>query len=253
MADNSLNQPVLLRATSLSAASIPIGWTPAYRDYTLSQAADFTAVAGKANEAGQGAYDAQVKNDAQDVQLLDHEIRLGDAEAQIQNLSTRLTSAEAAIVSLDGRVTAAESDIDFLTSELIAAQGDIADLQTDVSSLQSDVSAQGLRLTQAESDITDIQADYVSMAATAAQSLASSLGVAASFSIDGVKVLGPRQTGWTAGTGSPNLAAFNADLTFTVGAAYSQTEVQAIANALLAAQQRILALEQALRTHGLIN
>lgn len=253
MADNSLNQPVLLRATSLSAASIPIGWTPAYRDYTLSQAADFTAVAGKANEAGQGAYDAQARNDAQDVQLLDHEIRLGDAEAQIQSLGTRLTSAEAAIVSLDGRVTAAESDIEFLTNELIAAQGDIADLQADVSTLQTDVSDQGLRLTQAETDIDDIQADYVSRAATSAQSLASSLGVATSFSIDGVKVLGPRQTGWTVGTGAGNLGAFNADLAFTVGAAYSQTEVQAIATELIAARQRILALEQALRTHGLIN
>lgn len=253
MADNSLNQPILLRSTSLSAASIPIGWTPAYRDYTLSQASDFTAVAGKANEAGQGAYDAQVRNDAQDVQLLDHEIRLGDAEAQIQSQGVRLTSAEAAIISLDGRVTAAESDIDFLTNELIAAQGDIADLQTDVSSLQSDVSAQGLRLTQAESDIEDIQADYVSKTVTTAQSLASSLGVAASFSIDGVKVLGPRQTGWTAGTGTPNLGAFNADQAFAVGATYSQAEVQAIANELIAARKRILALEQAMRTHGQID
>lgn len=253
MADNSLNQPVMLRATSLSAASIPIGWTPAYRDYTLSQAADFTAVAGKANDAGSGAYDAQVKNDQQDVQLLDHEIRLGDAEAQIQNLSTRLTSAEAAIVSLDGRVTAAESDIEFLTNELIAVQGDIADLQTDVSSLQSDVADQGLRLTAAETDIDNIQVDYVSKTATVAQSLASSLGVATSFSIDGVKVLGPRQTGWTPGTGAANLGAFNADQSFTVSAAYSQAEVQAIATELIAARKRILALEQAMRNHGLIN
>ncbi|AUZ69928.1 MULTISPECIES: hypothetical protein [Citrobacter freundii complex] len=253
MANDALNQPVILRATSLVASSLPIGSSPAYQQYILSQALDFTNVANKANEAGDGAYDAQVRNDQQDVQLLDHEIRLGDAEAQIQNHETRITSAEAAIVSLDGRVTAAESDIEFLTNELIAVQGDIADLQTDVSSLQSDVSNQGVRLTQAETDIDDIQADYVSKTAIAAQSLASSLGVATSFSIDGVKVLGPKQTGWTAGTGSPNLGVFNADQSFTVGAAYSQTEVQAIATELIAARKRILALEQALRTHGLIN
>lgn len=253
MANNALNTPVIVRAIGLTASSLPRGSTPAYEQYILSQVLDFTNVANKANEAGDGAYDAQVRNDQQDVQLLDHEIRLGDAEAQIQNHETRITSAEAAIVSLDGRVTAAESDIDFLTNELIAAQGDIADLQTDVSSLQSDVSAHGLRLTQAESDIEDIQADYVSKTVTTAQSLASSLGVAASFSIDGVNVLGPRQTGWTAGTGTPNLGAFNADQAFAVGATYSQAEVQAIANELIAARKRILALEQAMRTHGQID
>lgn len=253
MANNALNEPVVVRAVGLTASSLPRGSTPAYEQYILSQVLDSTSVAQKANDAGSGAYDAQVKNEAQDVQLLDHEIRLGDAEAQIQSLGTRLTSAEAAIVSLNGRVTAAESDIEFLTNELIAVQGDIADLQTDVSSLQSDVSDQGVRLTQAETDIDDIQADYVSRAATAAQSLASSLGVATSFSIDGVKVLGPRQTGWAAGSGTANLGAFNADQSFTVGAAYSQAEVQAIATELIAARKRILALEQAMRNHGLIN
>lgn len=253
MANNSLNTPVTVRAIGLAASSLPRGSTPAYEQYILSQVIDFTNVANKANEAGDGAYDAQVRNDQQDVQLLDHEIRLGDAEAQIQSLGTRLTSAEAAIVSLDGRVTAAESDIEFLTNELIAVQGDVATLQTDVTTLQGEVADHETRLTQAETDIDDIQADYVSKTATASQSLASSLGVAASFSIDGVKVLGPRQTGWTAGTGSPNLAAFNADLTFTVGTAYSQAEVQAIATELIATRKRLLALELVMRTHGLIN
>lgn len=253
MANNALNTPVIVRAIGLTASSLPRGSTPAYEQYILSQVLDFTNVANKANEAGDGAYDAQVRNDAQDVQLLDHEIRLGDAEAQIQSLGTRLTSAEAAIVSLDGRVTAAESDIEFLTNELIAVQGDVATLQTDVTTLQGEVADHETRLTQAETDIDDIQADYVSKTATAAQSLASSLGVATSLSIDGVKVLGPRQTGWTAGTGTANLGAFNADLSFAVGAEYSQTEVQAIATELIAARKRILALEQAMRTHGLIN
>lgn len=73
MADESLNQPVILRAININASSIPIGWSPAYKQYILSQAVDFTNVAGKANEAGQGAYDAQVKNDEQDVTLADHE------------------------------------------------------------------------------------------------------------------------------------------------------------------------------------
>lgn len=54
--------------------------------------------------------------------------------------------------------------------------------------------------------------------------------------ITGSRVIGPRQLGWTAGTGTPSVAAFNA------------------ATATLAqVASRVLAIEQALRTHGLIN
>lgn len=56
------------------------------------------------------------------------------------------------------------------------------------------------------------------------------------ISINGVKVVGSRETGWTAGTGTPNKGAFAAD---------TATAAQAA--------QRVLALEQALRAHGLIN
>lgn len=157
MADNSLNQPVILRAINLSAASIPIGWSPAYTQYILSQAADFTAVAGKANDAGQGAYDAQVKNDQQDVQLLDHEIRLGNAEAQLQNHETRITSAEAAILSLDSRLTTAENDIDFLTDEVIDLQTDVTALQADVGTLQTDVTALQGDVSSLETDVAALQ------------------------------------------------------------------------------------------------
>ncbi|GEM_PF-568001 len=159
MANNALNTPVIVRAVGLTASSLPRGSTPAYEQYILSQVLDFTNVANKANEAGDGAYDAQVRNDAQDVQLLDHEIRLGNAEAQLQNHETRITSAEAAIVSLDGRVTAAESDIDFLTSELIALQGDVATLQTDVSGLQTDVSGLQTDVSGLQTDVSGLQTD----------------------------------------------------------------------------------------------
>lgn len=56
------------------------------------------------------------------------------------------------------------------------------------------------------------------------------------YKYNGVQVLGPRATGWTAGTGTPNKGAFAAD---------TATAAQAA--------QRVLAIEQALRTHGLIN
>lgn len=232
MADDKLKDPVVIRALGINAASLPPGFPMAYQRYVLDQALDFNNVAEKANEAGQGAYDGQHKNDEQDAELAIHESRLDDAEATLGNHEFRITTAENNITSLDTRLTTAENDIDFITDEIV-------DIET--------------RLTQTETDISDIQADYVSKSATTTQELLSPLGIATSFSIDGIKVLGPQQTGWTPGTGTPNLNAFDADLNFSVGATYSQTELQAIANALVEVRQRLLALEQSDRTHGLID
>jgi hypothetical protein len=59
---------------------------------------------------------------------------------------------------------------------------------------------------------------------------------ATSFQVGGTKVIGARETGWTAGTGTPNKGAYNADTA-----------------TLLQVAQRVLAISQALRNHGLIN
>lgn len=47
--------------------------------------------------------------------------------------------------------------------------------------------------------------------------------------------------------------AFNANRAYTVSATYTQSEVSALATGLQQARQRIKALEDAIRTHGLIN
>ena len=246
MADDKLKDPVVIRALGINAASLPPGFPMAYQRYVLDQAQDFNNVAEKANEAGQGAYDGQQKNDEQDAELAIHESRLDDAEATLGNHEFRITTAENNITSLDTRLTTAENDIDFITDEIV-------DIETRLDGIDTEIADHESRLTQAETDISDIQADYVSKSATTTQEILSPLGIATSFSIDGVKVLGPQQTGWTPGTGTPNLNAFDADLNFSVGAAYSQTELQAIVDALVEVRQRLLALEQSDRTHGLID
>lgn len=68
MADPSLNTPVIIQATRLDASILPRNvFSQSYLLYVIAQGTDVGAIAGKANEAGQGAYDAQVKNDEQDV------------------------------------------------------------------------------------------------------------------------------------------------------------------------------------------
>lgn len=137
MADSNLNAPVIIQATRLDTSVLPRNiFSQSYLLYVIAQGTDVGNVANKANEAGQGAYDAQVRNDEQDVILVDHEIRLASAEAKIQDHETRITNAEAAIVGLDSRLTTAENDIDYLTDEVVAIQNTLSDHETRIDALE---------------------------------------------------------------------------------------------------------------------
>ncbi|HCH6791046.1 TPA: hypothetical protein NK783_002221 [Escherichia coli] len=137
MADSNLNVPVIIQATRLDTSVLPRNiFSQSYLLYVIAQGTDVGNVANKANEAGQGAYDAQVRNDEQDVILVDHEIRLASAEAKIQDHETRITNAEAAIVSLDSRLTTAENDIDYLTDEVVVIQNTLSDHETRIDALE---------------------------------------------------------------------------------------------------------------------
>ncbi|EFC3748309.1 hypothetical protein D1383_25630 [Escherichia coli] len=137
MADSNLNVPVIIQATRLDTSVFPRNiFSQSYLLYVIAQGTDVGNVANKANEAGQGAYDAQVRNDEQDVILVDHEIRLASAEAKIQDHETRITNAEAAIVGLDSRLTTAENDIDYLTDEVVAIQNTLSDHETRIDALE---------------------------------------------------------------------------------------------------------------------
>ncbi|EEC8230202.1 tail needle knob protein [Escherichia coli] len=137
MADSNLNVPVIIQATRLDTSVLPRNiFSQSYLLYVIAQGTDVGNVANKANEAGQGAYDAQVRNDEQDVILVDHEIRLASAEAKIQDHETRITNAEAAIVGLDSRLTTAENDIDYLTDEVVVIQNTLSDHETRIDALE---------------------------------------------------------------------------------------------------------------------
>lgn len=247
MADPSLNQPVILRAININAASIPIGWSPAYTQYILSQAADFTSVADKANEAGKGAYDAQVKNDEQDVTLADHEGRITANTNAINLLEVRLTTAE-------GKIVVLRSDVDYLLNEVIDIQADIVTLQGDVTAIQDDYVSKTETANQTVQPVSgSLIIGTISTPTADKLQVAGSENVSVSYKVSGLQVVGARQTGWTASTGTPLLGAFNANQAYTVSATYTQSEVSAMATGLQQARQRIKALEDAMRTHGLIN
>lgn len=143
MADQNLNEPVIVRAVSLNASSIPVGWSPAYTQYILSQAIDFTNVAGKANEAGQGAYEAQVKNDEQDVTLADHEGRITANTQAIQLLDVRLTTAE-------GKIDVLRNDVDYLIGEVADIETTLADHETRITANEAELADHETRINALE-------------------------------------------------------------------------------------------------------
>lgn len=275
MADDNLTTPVVIQATRIDATLVPESFTPVYRDYVVNQGTDMGKVADKANEAGQGAYDAQVKNDEQDVVLDNHEVRITAAEETLVNHEQRITAAEATLVNHEQRITAAEAELADHETRISANEAELADHETRITQNTNDISALDTRMDTAEGDIDTLETNSISKAVSTSQSVQATGGsllvgnvptpttdklqvggdvnVSGSYKVAGLPVLGARQTGWTAATGTANKGAFNADPSFTVGATYSQAEVQALADALKAACQRIKALEDMARTHGMIN
>lgn len=152
-ADGGLKIPVVVTALGVNASSLPAVFSQAYQYYVLSQATDFVNVAGKANEAGQGAYDAQVRNDEQDVILVEHESRITAAEAKLVNHEIRITEAESNIAALDVRLTTAESDIDFITDELVDIEAELADHETRITQNEADIVALKYATTRKKSEV----------------------------------------------------------------------------------------------------
>lgn len=72
------------------------------------------------------------------------------------------------------------------------------------------------------------------------------------YEIDGTQVVGPRDTGWSADTGTADKSAHATYTSPTISNPPTQAEVQAISDALQAATQQIKALKDALILHGLL-
>ncbi|MGY9341456.1 tail needle knob protein [Citrobacter braakii] len=144
MADPSLNTPVIIQATRLDASILPRNvFSQSYLLYVIAQGTDVGAIAGKANEAGQGAYDAQVKNDEQDVTLADHEGRITVNTNAIQLLDVRLTTAE-------GKIDVLRNDVDFLIDE-------VADIETTLANHETRITANEAELANHETRIDALE------------------------------------------------------------------------------------------------
>lgn len=232
MANENLSTPIEIQASYIVPNILPDNFSETYRRIVLSGADDMVKVAGRANEAGVEALDAQVKNDEQDIILDDHEERLGDAEQTIILHGNQLANHES-------RITKTEDDLSKLEVRVLNVEQDIDGLKIKIQDL--------------DGQISEIKVDYVSLSKTEKQKLSSPIDVSTSYSVNGTKVVGDRVTGFTSATGTSLKGSFNANQSYSFSADYTQSEIQTLANGLVEARQRIKALEDALRTHGLID
>lgn len=210
-ANPDLTNPISVKTSYITPDVLPLNFSETYRRIVLSGAEDIRKVVNRANEAGQEAYSAQVKNEEQDRILNNHE--------------NRITKTEEGLASLEVRVLNIENDVNGLK----------------------------IKIQDLDGKVSEILVDYVSLSKTITQNLSSPLNVKTSYSVNGEKVIGHRFTGFTSATGAALKGAFNADQSFSISEDYNQSEIQTLANALIAARQRIKALEDALRSHGLID
>lgn len=241
MADEPIK--VNVQSRRIDSTILPNTFSQPYRLYIIQQNADMLSLADAANNAGELAYEATVKNEQQDVILEDHESRISALRVEVDDHEIRITGNTSAISALSLRVTTAE--------------GDITTLQTDVSAIQSDYVSKSSSANQVVQSTGGslLVGNIASPTADKLQVLGSE-NVSASYKVAGLQVVGARNTGWTASTGAASKAGINGSTTYTVSATYTQSEVQAIATGLQQARQLIVALQTALGAtsgHGLIN
>lgn len=232
MANENLSTPIEIQASYIVPNILPDNFSETYRRIVLSGADDMAKVAGRANEAGAEAFDAQNRNDEQDVVLEDHEERLGEAEQTIVEHGIQLANHEE-------RITKTEEDL--------------SKLEVRVLNVEQDVDGLKIKIQDLDGQISEIKVDYVSLSKTEKQKLLSPIDVSTSYSVNGTKVVGSRVNGFTAATGTAFKGSFNANQSYSFSADYTRSEMQALASGVVEARQRIKALEDALRSHGLID
>ncbi len=158
MADDGLKEPVIIQATRLDASILPRNvFTQSYLLYVIAQGTDIGNVAGKANEAANGAWEAQVKNDEQDIILEDHEARITAAEATLIDHEQRITAAEETLENHETRITAAEAELVNHEGRISANESELANHETRIAQNTTDIAGLGARLTTAEGNITTLQ------------------------------------------------------------------------------------------------
>ncbi|QHR68065.1 hypothetical protein sortregn_43 [Escherichia phage sortregn] len=141
----------------------------------------------------------------------------------------------------------------------IAEQQRIRNDQQDneIDNLEGQVSSLATRVTEAENQVDTLAQQVeafdsivIKNNVDTLQIMDGPLSIGTEIRVNNVKVMGGRQTGWTAQTGTTKKGGIDGSAAYAVGGAYSQAEVQALADGLVEARQVIAALVALALSHG---
>ncbi|EMB4292212.1 phage tail protein [Enterobacter roggenkampii] len=133
------DEPVKVNVQSrrVDSSILPNTFSQPYRLYIIQQNTDMLSIANAANNAGELAYEATVKNEQQDVILADHESRISDLRVDVDDHEIRITTNTNNIASLNIRVTSVEGSITTINADITGLKGRMTTAETNITDLQT--------------------------------------------------------------------------------------------------------------------
>lgn len=105
MANESLNSKVTIEARPINVRDLPDSFSFPLTDWILNQNVDLENVAGQANNAAAGAFEAQEVNDKQNALLAEQEQSISNLNVSVGQIFDSLNGISSQLENLDNRVS----------------------------------------------------------------------------------------------------------------------------------------------------
>lgn len=136
MASESLNSKVTIEARPINVSDLPDSFSFPLTDWILNQNVDLASVAGQANNAAAGAFDAQEVNDKQNALLAAQEQSISNLNVSVGQIFESLNGISSQLESLDNRVSDNTNKIADHESRIAANELAIIDLDSRVTDVE---------------------------------------------------------------------------------------------------------------------
>lgn len=136
MANESLNSKVTIEARPINVRDLPDSFSFPLTDWILNQNVDLENVAGQANNAATGAFEAQEVNDKQNALLAEQEQSISNLNVSVGQIFDSLNGISSQLENLDNRVSDNTNKIADHESRIAANALAITDLDSRVSDIE---------------------------------------------------------------------------------------------------------------------
>lgn len=136
MANESLNSTVTIEARPINVRDLPDSFSFPLTDWILNQNVDLENVAGQANNAAAGAFEAQEVNDKQNALLAEQEQSISNLNISVGQIFESINNLDSKVNDLDSRVSDNTNKITDHETRISANELAIIDLDSRVSDIE---------------------------------------------------------------------------------------------------------------------